>query len=120
MGRSQWSAATAWQETALPVPVHAAAIIGESMDEARAKITVMDKNRRILQRHYTFIFGMKAIEFRVAGPAKIVKLFNPHPNNGRYFHLYFSATLVYSARPLPVHIHMEAASVNWLHKRKVS
>src|SRR5579859_2973006 len=70
MGRSQWSAATAWQETALPVPVHAAAIIGESMDEARAKITVMDKKRRMLQRHYTFIFVTKAINFRVAEPAK--------------------------------------------------
>ena len=56
IGRSQWSIATAWQETALPVPVHAAAIIGESMDENRARITVMAKDRRILQRHYTFIF----------------------------------------------------------------
>jgi hypothetical protein len=46
MGRSQWFAATAWHETALPVPVQAA-IIGESMDETRARITVMDKDRRI-------------------------------------------------------------------------
>jgi hypothetical protein len=47
MGRSQWSAATAWHETALPVPVHAAAIIGESMDENNASITVMESERRI-------------------------------------------------------------------------
>jgi hypothetical protein len=39
--------ATAWHETALPVPVHAAAIIGESMDENSARITVMDKDRRM-------------------------------------------------------------------------
>jgi hypothetical protein len=69
MGRSQWSTATAWHETALPVPVQAAAI-GESMDENRARITVMDRNRRMLQRHYTFIFLIKAIGFRVAEPAK--------------------------------------------------
>jgi hypothetical protein len=31
----------------LPVPVQAAAMIGESMDENRARITVMDKDRRI-------------------------------------------------------------------------
>jgi hypothetical protein len=49
MGRSQWSIATAWHETALPVPVHAAAIMGDSMDENRARITVMDKDRRIVQ-----------------------------------------------------------------------
>jgi len=47
MGRSQWSAATAWHETALPVPVHAAARIGESMDENSARITVMESERRI-------------------------------------------------------------------------
>jgi hypothetical protein len=39
----------AWQETALPVPVHAAAITGDSMEESRAATTVMDKNRRMLQ-----------------------------------------------------------------------
>jgi hypothetical protein len=70
MGRSQWFTATAWHETALPVPVHAAAITGESMDETRARMTVMDKDRRMLQRNYTFIFAIKAIEFRVAEPAK--------------------------------------------------
>jgi hypothetical protein len=48
MGRSQWFTATAWHETALPVPVHAAAIIGESMDETNARITVMDTDRRML------------------------------------------------------------------------
>jgi hypothetical protein len=32
----------------LPVPVHAAAIVGESMDENRARMTVMDKDRRIV------------------------------------------------------------------------
>jgi hypothetical protein len=37
----------AWQDTAFPVPVHAAAIMGESMDENSAEITVMDKRRRI-------------------------------------------------------------------------
>jgi hypothetical protein len=47
MGRSQWSAATGWHETALPVPVHAAAKIGESMDENSARITVMESERRI-------------------------------------------------------------------------
>jgi len=54
----------AWQETAFPVPVHAAAIIGESMEENRARITVMDKNRRIVQAHYTFIFAAKAMAFQ--------------------------------------------------------
>lgn len=48
MGRSQWSTATGWHETALPVPVQAAAIIGESMDETNARITVMDRDRRML------------------------------------------------------------------------
>jgi len=70
MGRSQWSTATAWHETALPVPVQAAAIVGESMDENKARITVMDKDRRMLPRNYTFIFIIKAIGFRVAGSAK--------------------------------------------------
>jgi hypothetical protein len=65
MGRSQWSTATAWHETALPVPVQAAAIIGESMDESKARITVMDRDRRILQKHYTFIFTAKAMGFPV-------------------------------------------------------
>jgi hypothetical protein len=48
MGRSQWSIATEWHEAALPVPVHAAAIIGESMDKNRARMTVMDTDRRML------------------------------------------------------------------------
>ena len=96
MGRSQWSTATGWHETALPVPVQAAAIIGESMDETNARITVMDRDRRMLHTHYSFIFSMKAIEFRVAEPAKTVKLFNLYLNNPCYFHLHFSATLVYS------------------------
>jgi hypothetical protein len=54
----------AWQEAALPVPVHAAAIIGESMEESSAATTVMDKNRRIIQTHYTFSFGGKAMGFQ--------------------------------------------------------
>jgi hypothetical protein len=41
--------ATAWQETAFPVPAHAAAITGETMEESNAATTVMDKNRRMLQ-----------------------------------------------------------------------
>jgi hypothetical protein len=60
----------------LPVPVQAAAIMGESMDENRARITVMDKDRRMLQRHYTFIFVLKAIGFRVAELLHHVKNFN--------------------------------------------
>lgn len=60
----------------MPVPVHAAAIIGESMDENKARITVMAKDRRILQRHYTFIFVLKAIRFRVAERLYYVKTFN--------------------------------------------
>jgi hypothetical protein len=65
MGRSQWSAAiaTAWHETALPVPVHAA-ITSESMEESRAATTVMDKNRRMLQAHYTLYFDAKAMAFQ--------------------------------------------------------
>jgi len=96
MGRSQWSIATAWHETALPVPVHAAAIIGESMDETKAKITVMDKDRRILQRHYTSIFVLKAIEFRVAEPARSLNFLIVSRTILGYFHTHFSATLVYS------------------------
>jgi len=41
--------ATAWHETAFPVPAHAA-ITGESMEENRAATTVMDKNRRIFTK----------------------------------------------------------------------
>jgi hypothetical protein len=52
-----------WQEAAFPVPVHAAAIAGESMEESRAATTVMDKNRRMLQAHYTFSFAEKAMGF---------------------------------------------------------
>lgn len=62
----------------MPVPVHAAAIIGESMDENKARITVMAKDRRILQRHYTFIFALKSIRFRVAERLCYVKTFNFH------------------------------------------
>jgi hypothetical protein len=36
------------------------------MDENRARMTVMDRDRRMLQTHYTFIFTLKAIGFRVA------------------------------------------------------
>jgi len=96
MGRSQWSIATAWHETALPVPVHAAAIIGESMNEKKEKITVMDKDRLILQRHYTSIFVMKAIEFRVAEPARSLNFLIFNRTIVRHFHTHFSATLVYS------------------------
>ena len=46
------------------------------MDENRARITVMDKDRRMLQRHYTFIFVLKAIGFRVAERLHHVKNFN--------------------------------------------
>ena len=38
-----------WQETAFPVPVHVAAIMGDVMVKSRAKTVVMDKNRRMLQ-----------------------------------------------------------------------
>jgi hypothetical protein len=40
--------------------VHAAAI-GDKMVESRARIAVMDKIRRILQAHYTFIVAANAI-----------------------------------------------------------
>jgi hypothetical protein len=76
MGRSQWSIATAWHETALPVPVHAAAIMGESMEQTRARMTEIDTDRRILQTHYNFIPVMKAIGFRVAERFCHVKIFN--------------------------------------------
>jgi hypothetical protein len=46
--------------------VHAAAIIGDNMDEIRDTTTEMDKSRRMLQAQYTFIFVAKAIGFRVA------------------------------------------------------
>jgi hypothetical protein len=36
------------------------------MDKNRAKMTVMDKDRRMLHTHYSFIFRVKAIAFRVA------------------------------------------------------
>jgi hypothetical protein len=44
------------------------------MDENKARITVMAKDRRILQRHYTFIFVLKAIRFRVAEGFTTLKL----------------------------------------------
>jgi len=52
--------AAAWHDTAFPVPVHAA-ITGESLEESRAATTVMDKNRRMLQAHYTPYFNAKAM-----------------------------------------------------------
>jgi hypothetical protein len=55
--------ASAWHETAFPVPAHAAAITGESMEESRAATTVMDKNRRMLLAHYTPYFDAKAMTF---------------------------------------------------------
>lgn len=58
----------------MPVPVHAAAMTGESMDENRARMTVMDRDRRTLQRHYTFIFVTNAIRFRVAAALAALKL----------------------------------------------
>jgi hypothetical protein len=45
--------------------VQAAAITGESMDETRAAMTVMDTKRRIRPK-YTLIFDLKATGFRVA------------------------------------------------------
>ncbi|HET8891526.1 MAG TPA: hypothetical protein VFQ41_21685 [Candidatus Angelobacter sp.] len=55
--------ATAWHDTAFPVPAQAAAIIGESMEESSAATTEMDKKRRMLQGHYTFIFAAKSMRF---------------------------------------------------------
>jgi hypothetical protein len=49
---------------AFPVPIHAAAITGESMEESRAATTVMDKNRRMLQTHYTFSLAANAMGFQ--------------------------------------------------------
>ena len=69
-------------------------MMGESMDENSAKITVMDKDRRILEAQYTCISLAKAIGFRVAEPAKIVKLFNLYSNGATTFVCHFSATLV--------------------------
>jgi hypothetical protein len=94
MGRSQWSAATAWHETTLPVPVQAAAIVGESMDENKARITVMDKDRRMLPRNYTFIFIIKAIGFRVVGSAKSLNFLILTERFTTLFISIFSATLV--------------------------
>jgi hypothetical protein len=65
-GRSQWVAGIAWQDAAFPVPVQAAAIMGEAMDKIRETTVEMDKNRRMLQTQYTFIFAAKAMRFRVA------------------------------------------------------
>jgi hypothetical protein len=56
-----------WQETAFPVPVHAAAIMGDIIVDSRARIVVMDSTRRILQAHYTSIFAAKAIGNQVQG-----------------------------------------------------
>lgn len=36
-----------WQEAMLPVLAHAAAMVGDNRLESRARIAVMDKNRRI-------------------------------------------------------------------------
>jgi hypothetical protein len=44
------------------------------MDENRARMTVMDRDRRMLQTHYTFIFTLKAIGFRVAERFTTLKL----------------------------------------------
>jgi len=77
MGRSQWSAATAWHETALPVPVQAAAIIGESMDEINARITVMDRDRRMLLIALYLYFHGESNEIQSSWMSKNVKLFNP-------------------------------------------
>jgi hypothetical protein len=46
--------------------VQAAAIMGEAMDKIRETTVEMDKNRRMLQTQYTFIFAAKAMGFRVA------------------------------------------------------
>jgi hypothetical protein len=50
-----------WQEATLAVPVHAAAMRGDTMFESRNRIVVMDKSRRIEQAKYTFILSAKAI-----------------------------------------------------------
>ena len=67
--------ATAWHETAFPVPAHAAAITGETMEESRAATTVMDKNRRMLLAHYTLSFAAKAMGF----PIEAINFLNFHP-----------------------------------------
>jgi phosphoglycerate dehydrogenase-like enzyme len=51
--------ATVWHETVFPVPAHAAAITGESMEESRAATTVMDKIRRMLQGTLPLILMQK-------------------------------------------------------------
>jgi len=66
--------ATAWHETAFPVPAHAAAITGETMEESRAATTVMDKNRRMLLAHYTLSFAAKAMGF----PTQAINFLNFH------------------------------------------
>ena len=66
--------ATAWHETAFPVPAHAAAITGEIMEERRAATTVMDKNRRMLLAHYTLSFAAKAMGFSI----KAINFLNFH------------------------------------------
>lgn len=94
MGRSQWSTATAWHETALPVPVQAAAIIGESMDETNARITVMDTDRRMLLTALYLYFNYESNQIQSSWIGKIVKLFNPNRTICHSFHLHFSATLI--------------------------
>jgi hypothetical protein len=47
--------ATAWHETAFPVPVHAA-IMGDNMDQTRAATTVMEKKRRIVSNEIYLYF----------------------------------------------------------------
>jgi hypothetical protein len=108
MGRSQWFTATAWHETALPVPVQAAAIIGESIDETRARITVMDKDRRMLHTNYTFIFIVKAIGFRVAGSPKSLNfLINTRTISSIFVSIF--QLLWFTLR-----IHIEVSGANWL------
>jgi len=50
IARSQLGAeaSAVWHETTFPVPVHAAAISGESNDESRAAMVVMERNRRMM------------------------------------------------------------------------
>lgn len=59
----------------------------------------MDKSRRILSKHYTLIFMLKATEFRVAERLRqqMIRNFSTH-HNPSISPLAFSATLDYSVQ----------------------
>ncbi len=66
MARSQCGIATLWQETALPVPVHAADRAGDRIEESKAKIVVMDRERRIsANKHYNPILILWTMALRL-------------------------------------------------------